>query len=140
MCEALASERLAHQEHEEHVRDLVNKLTLEREERKRLALELEQTRAKKREQVQKQNTTFRPISTPRENHPPLVVRPEQSVSGAELATESSSSSTSEADNNVSPLPSTRHEAKKSRWRSRCSMKSKEFKRRKPPRRLGWRNG
>eukprot|EP00971_Amphidinium_carterae_P237759 4720178-Amphidinium_carterae.1 len=108
--ESAASEKHMHQEHEDRVQILVNKLASEQREKERLARELELERAKKQRQVQSQSTTFHSISTPRKTSSSLV-EPGRPSSGVEHATETSSSSTSRESNRLSPLPSPNRQAR-----------------------------
>eukprot|EP00971_Amphidinium_carterae_P039106 768618-Amphidinium_carterae.1 len=104
--ESAASEKHAHQEKEDHIKILMSKLASEQREKERLARELELERARKQKQVQSHTTTFHSISTPRKTSSSLV-KPERSSSGVEHVTETSSCSTIEESDRLSPLPSSR---------------------------------
>eukprot|EP00971_Amphidinium_carterae_P066750 1321798-Amphidinium_carterae.1 len=83
--ESAASEKHAHQEHEDGVKILIGKLVSEQKEKERLARELELERARKPKQVQSHTTTFHSISTPRKTRSSLV-EPGRSSSGVEPTT------------------------------------------------------
>eukprot|EP00971_Amphidinium_carterae_P314752 6256704-Amphidinium_carterae.1 len=108
--ESAVSERQAHQEHDDRVKILMDKLVTEQREKERLARELELERAKKQKQVQSHNTTFHSISTPRKTSSSLF-EPERSSSGVEHVTGTSSDSTIDESDRLTPLPSSRRQAK-----------------------------
>eukprot|EP00971_Amphidinium_carterae_P040549 795843-Amphidinium_carterae.1 len=109
--ESMESKKHAHQEHEEHVKNLANRRAQEQSENERLARELELERARPLRQAQQQNTTFHSISTPRKTRSPSAVEPGRSSSGVGPSEGSSSSPTSEGSDKLSPLPSTRRQAR-----------------------------
>eukprot|EP00971_Amphidinium_carterae_P297753 5915938-Amphidinium_carterae.1 len=106
--ESAASRQFQDHASEDRMKSLVSQLVTEQREKERLAKELELERAKWQRQAE-QSTTFHSISTPRKASPSLV-DPERCSSGVEQRTGTSSGSTEEESDKLSPLPSPRRRA------------------------------